>query len=911
MTQDPSATSGHLVELSTGNGDILVQMFGFLAKMQEKGEKIPIAFPETITYEHHFPRGWFRFEAETGAEIAAANAKKKQQQMKLAGGGAGSSGAGSLPDGGPNLDATGSTEFQLHSGSTQTKPFHPMPNQREQEVENRNKTSASDKTLTKKSSKECDSSTISQVFQGSTGKGLLCAEIVQRNPATGELIVQYFDEEKLGQFLLNTPEQCILSKFVQSKLPTNDVIIGTWTPTVFTCERRVSVHPLKDINIVPQQRGDTSILSNYHETTCCPMLASKIREAMQRIVWFLEKYEKKVVLEFTAHFKQDKRMHVWMLWAETLRIAPPLVRIEDTMSASELWDMYEKNEKHRELTRSVTGGSPSGLLMPVGIHQKRSTSTPLSHEKTVKATRGAWPSFCTKSDHSVELLLAVEDQLNVLVSKTSLIKKRLIQQLELSGKRFDVQEKEEATNSAGNGLKPGEKPRDPADPVVPLSLQPLSMLHVHFDEIAANPKPGKNGRYPPPNSPRPPNSEEEQQPELSKVTFDMIKVLDFFQELVAEEERVLEDTEKLHRDFIPRTEVGARTLTKKRSARNQFLKALEPGELENGDNSGQGADGGGRLHPQRSKHHLHRGSGSRQKLASGIPVASHADEAVPVTVHRLKQRIIAKRVEGPSRHHLHAQQEFKLRTLDGLLKDPIFVANDERNQGTAEARSYQHQPRVRKLGSGGGGGASSSGGGPGGSPTTSSQLPSVNTTISIHTRTTVTPPAENSSLHGEHHHGGSGDSGASHKIKLDAQEMEKLRGLDVMHRIEYNQIKKVHSEVLEEMDTIEYELMSKARRSRERVPLVFDLPRGAPVLDDNALLHLKVYHTKDVPSAPHCAEEYTIFSDSNIHWVAQELRLLVAQGARERENAFLDRCQKIVKARADSPALTPERGFES
>ena len=744
MSSGGNPPFSYMVELSSGHGDCLVQLYPFLAKMQERGEQLPVAFPETLCYEHHFPRGWYRFETETES---SANKQRREQ------------------------------------GDRQFKQFRPKPSK-----EGESKlvpTSATGRTMTRKSAKECDSTTISNVF-GKKRPEALCAEIVQRDTTNGELIVQYFDHDRLGEFLLNTPEQCILSKFISSKQQSNDVLIASWTPSVFSVERRVNNYSLNDTSLSCQKRGDTSILSNYTEVNCCPLLCTTMRETIQRLVWFIERHEKKSVLEFKVHFKQDKKMMLWLLWAETLRLAPA-AKVDKPFS----WEAYEEEQERAEQRRFQ--------LQRMGAKRKEK-------EKPTK-NPGAWPSFCTKADMDVEVLLQVEDKLTALVSKTSFIKNRLSSQLSASGLRMPE------TNDA---MSPVRAPTQTANmewaPVVPLTLRPSAMLCVHFEEIPVKKHhPPHRGYIAPPTTPRPGDLDPD-------VTYS-IPTLDF--------NRI------------------------ERLAEKRAQKADGPHELSAVPRANTTLSNDSYVASDNLSDSFFNDRNEASKQGSPSKNNRNKDSAVPLTVHRLKQRVIAARKPGESEHHKKAKMETQLRTLEGFEKDPVFVENDKRRYGNVEGVQQVH--RARRLG--------------------------------------MTAPMASSPTNKSNSGAHDDDDSSRSKDAMSKEEMAQLRGLEVNQRIEYNQLKQQHADVVEQMSSLGYQLFSEAQRTREPILLVFDLPRGSPILDDKDTRKLGIFKRDDVPNAPHCSEEYCLDSKhANLQRVFQELTELVVAGCRAREKVFLDRC---------------------
>ena len=419
-----------MLDVSVGSGDCLVMMFPLLAKLHERGATLPFCFPETVCYEHHFPRGWYYFEREQAKKARAAA-------------GEGGSSAGT-PATASNANAESLLE-QLRASS----PFlgHTVT---EKALNNPQQQHASEQPklqLLKKTVKECDSGAIRRTFANApTSKSPIGSEVVSRT-ASGSLEVRFLNSALLADFLMNTPETCVLSKNVASTSQRNDVVVAAWTPTVFSIEHRVNHHLLSDESVPLQARGDTYAISNYKEVQCCPLLATRIREAMQQLVWIVAKYERKTVVEFRANFRPDSRpnstvKYLWFLWADSFRVAdhsrpaasltvPPV----GTVGGSGFWDQLEQEEQRKKRAASlVQNGRKKKVSEPgkegesenscspqrtreVSIFSKdefspaflsggsqssaspkRSSTAPLEKRP---ARRGVWPSF-TPADDEVD-----------------------------------------------------------------------------------------------------------------------------------------------------------------------------------------------------------------------------------------------------------------------------------------------------------------------------------------------------------------------------------------------------------------------------------------------------------------------------------------------------------------------------
>ena len=148
---------------------------------------------------------------------------------------------------------------------------------------------------------------------------------------------------------------------------------------------------------------------------CCPLLAGRVRDSIQRLVWLLEKHEHRSVWgDPRPYFKQDSKARLWLLWVDVLRLAPlAAVAIERLRtSPSEVWD---ESEAQLECSKSLPrlNRAIEASMRELKRKQKNEAS------KSLPAPYGEWPSCCRDEATRVELLLCVEDQLNKLLAQAS------------------------------------------------------------------------------------------------------------------------------------------------------------------------------------------------------------------------------------------------------------------------------------------------------------------------------------------------------------------------------------------------------------------------------------------------------------------------------------------------------------
>lgn len=433
-----SGNAGHGLMGSGHSSDCLVSMYPLLFRLFEKGAGLPFLVPETVCYEHHFPRGWFSIERHVSGGSASA-------------GGAGASAA--LSDASPYF---------------QSSRRHKVDRMTAVRVEEKSRM-----VMSRKTSRECDSGVIRKAFSNGvddtgmndapasspqSAKGAtspsrrqskkpsaLLAVCVRRDANGIDLDIRYLDYPALADVLITTPETCILSKAVHSHRPQYDVICATWTPSVFAVEHRENRRLLKDDSVPIQDRGDTANPSKYHELQCSPLTAQIIRQQIHEFVTLCSQFEKKQICELKATFRIDKRDRVWFLWADaclfiTSRVQKPLFRLpdipksafaerdettdgneilrqveEEALWQSELWRPIEAEVAWRVDTQRRRAAA--ALIAGSGPAQRRGHEPDeKKFQRLEKAHYGRHPSFSRVDDVDRDAARKVEEQLSVIMS---------------------------------------------------------------------------------------------------------------------------------------------------------------------------------------------------------------------------------------------------------------------------------------------------------------------------------------------------------------------------------------------------------------------------------------------------------------------------------------------------------------
>jgi hypothetical protein len=826
-------SKGFTVDLSVGSGDCLVLMFPLLAKLHERGASLPFIFPETVCYEHHFPRGWYYFEREASKKLGPSGGA----------GDGGAAGTGVRED----RDARQAQLDKLRASSPFLRPPRQAHASGSGAMDNR-------LNLMKKTVKECDSGTIRRMFATPpSSKSPIGSEVVVRMPS-GALEVKYLNSSLLAEFLMSTPETCILSKNVPSTALRNDVIVAAWTPTVFCIEHRVNQHALTDESVSLQTRGDTFSISNYSEEQACPLLATRIREAMQQLVWIVAKYERKTVVEFRAHFRPDSRANsahgankkcLWFLWADVFRVVdiakpspslptsgafPPLVVGGVQLSATDFWDKVEQDEIRRQKSASCAWrcsrdeGSPMARSQRSGSDahggaahltpersspfsddvsdsppgRQRSTTAPLTLAsrglpKRRRAARGKWPSF-TPTDGGVDehVVAAVSARMEaILRAANRLSRTKPGPEAQGNGEKPKPKTHGEPKTLDGSQVRspPAQKSTAPPSRAGGCALQPVLPLCLMPDDSSAG------GRA----------DDGDEDEELSLAV----------------------------------CSAGATS--------KSFVAGFNPSCDSCHENSHPG-------HAEKNSEEtsvspLHAQAAAAKEIAHRSPIVASTPSIWRKKLIAIEARHSEKKApKGFARLDMHtprishAEQERQASSVRSVSFSQESLA-DLQLKRSELSRSYIPDPKDMEI---------------------------------------FAPPASVASRRGSIR-----DRRRTSAVSFGTRDMEKM---DIDDRLRFADLRRKHAASLEQLADIKYVCHSEEMRCRGAIPIFFDLPKGCPTIDRNAMKKMGFSITAENKELDATAvEEYYFLShQKEILWSFDQLVEAVQKACNRTETAFLN-----------------------
>jgi hypothetical protein len=376
------------------SSDALVFMYPLLNRLTEKGASLPFRFPDTVLYEHHFPRGWFSVEREPEAAAALRRGHKEPSPVERLRGA-----SPFLHADTPARDKKGNHAGDEHSDAQKL-------------------------VLVRRVAKECDSGIIRKAFCATRASPTMAALCVSRHPTTDAIVIKYLNDAGLADTLLSSPETCLLSKMVPSRRPQFDALVATWTPSVYSVEHRQNRHMLHDDSLSVQERGDITTPSHYQELHCSSLTAERIRDHLFQFMSFVATVEKKYIGEIRAYFRTDHKERLFFLWCDVCRFATPRIvsGLHVTVKGGEdpkvLWDRIEREVAWRkEMERERSAAALIGGSGPAQMRGEESELKKL--DRLCDTHYGRHPSFARKAeDVDPETADIVERQLNQLLHKS-------------------------------------------------------------------------------------------------------------------------------------------------------------------------------------------------------------------------------------------------------------------------------------------------------------------------------------------------------------------------------------------------------------------------------------------------------------------------------------------------------------
>ncbi|KAJ9472929.1 hypothetical protein DIPPA_17965 [Diplonema papillatum] len=241
-------------------------LMGFLPHLEKLSHKVrlPVCFPETVVYEHHFPRVWYWFE-QPHQGSAAASGQEGDDEMRTAQG------------------------YVLRSVR----------------------------------SKNCETAAIDESLCRDAGCPVV-AQVVTRVHDADSVAIEYLDAAGLRAFLRNVPDHCLLSRFVPPKGKRNEVFVATWTPKRTLIARWQNTRDLRDASVPLRDRARVDDPACARQIFCPQPVETLVSQAVASLVREVEASEKRRVVEFEAHFKIDARSHLWLLFAPRLLLIRPV-----------------------------------------------------------------------------------------------------------------------------------------------------------------------------------------------------------------------------------------------------------------------------------------------------------------------------------------------------------------------------------------------------------------------------------------------------------------------------------------------------------------------------------------------------------------------------------------------------------
>lgn len=127
-----------------------------------------------------------------------------------------------------------------------------------------------------------------------------------------------------------------------------------------------------------------------------------------------------------------------------------------------------------------------------------------------------------------------------------------------------------------------------------------------------------------------------------------------------------------------------------------------------------------------------------------------------------------------------------------------------------------------------------------------------------------------------------------HRARASVVMSDQAQQLELAQRLQYNELKRCHATALDELDDILYFCLSEELRQRGDSLIAFDLPRGAPPLEDEVMLRLGVLLMKNHEELRSLyAERFYVLAHSlNLVWVFEHIRALLEEKCHEAEMSF-------------------------
>jgi hypothetical protein len=120
----------------------------------------------------------------------------------------------------------------------------------------------------------------------------------------------------------------------------------------------------------------------------------------------------------------------------------------------------------------------------------------------------------------------------------------------------------------------------------------------------------------------------------------------------------------------------------------------------------------------------------------------------------------------------------------------------------------------------------------------------------------------------------------------------KAEALDVAHRLQYNDVKRQHAAAIEELDDVLYYCTSEELKSREKVPILFDLPVHSPPVPREVMASFGFYLTAENEELDRLYLERYYFTSRTIHlkWAFEMLKAALEDLCHDHQLKLLAEC---------------------
>eukprot|EP01063_Lacrimia_lanifica_P005968 TRINITY_DN13596_c0_g1_i1.p1 TRINITY_DN13596_c0_g1~~TRINITY_DN13596_c0_g1_i1.p1 ORF type:complete len:871 (+),score=307.43 TRINITY_DN13596_c0_g1_i1:139-2751(+) len=349
----------------TLGSDPIVGLFPFLERLSRR-IKLPVPVPDTVVYEHSFPKGWYWFEPPRSGEGI-------QDLSRLS----------ALLDG--SL-ACGDDDHRCLTGDV----------------------------LRSVTSKGCETASIRESFSkkalvaSSHLKSRIIAQVVRRKPDSDTVCVEYLDHEGLDQFFKNCPDQCILSKFVPPKGTKNDVVVAIWARDRLVIRRFRNNNDIYDASKSVEEIGSVEDATLSTQIFSPAVVTRLISKTMRVLIREIESYEKKHVVEFQAHFKVGVGSRLYLLWITKLA----MIRLPHPQGRFGLTELsnYHVDAKKKRVVAAAAGarahdGADRNALRQRGALLSNFIQKSIGDRNAGRTKRDiGWPSFHREEESMYEYL---------------------------------------------------------------------------------------------------------------------------------------------------------------------------------------------------------------------------------------------------------------------------------------------------------------------------------------------------------------------------------------------------------------------------------------------------------------------------------------------------------------------------